>query len=191
MANSIFAEVTMTRLPGSGERRKGYVVTTTGHGYTFFCEGHKVSQAGNTYFGGYVAPVRPNKDVQTTAEYYIKFIVVDGRDFDMRVMLTKVYHSNGETVFDEDIYATGIMYASGDGQSSGVLFEPDSQEAPAPVETVPQVQNRKKAKHADAVPLGTSPDKKVSLWRTGRQKRVIEPEPPTPDDKVDYDDIPF
>lgn len=169
--NDIIAEIILYRIPNT-VNRKGYIVFTTGHGYRFYCSGEKVSDRGNLHFGGYVGKVVPNKDTRSDGVYYIKFIEASGdKEHVLNVILTKVTHSNGQTYFDEDPTATGIMYVSGEGICTGVLFKPDEPEVPAPVETVPQVQNRKKPKgNKTAEPMG---DNVVPIGRTGKKKDDI------------------
>lgn len=150
--------------------RRGYIVFTNHVGLQFYCSGSRVLDSGATAFGGFVSPVRPDKDTQTDASYYVNFYQNTNENSQavLNVKLTKVKKVDGRNVFDEEACASGAMYDSGSpGVLTGLLFkveepEDEDEDEPAP------------------------PPKKVPT--TKGKKPASSSKKPKPDD---YDDIPF
>ena len=55
------------------DARRGVIVFTNRLGLQFYCNGSRTLDSGAVTFGGFVSPVRPDKDSRTDAEYWISF----------------------------------------------------------------------------------------------------------------------
>lgn len=163
------AEVIVTKV--GNDARSGYIVFTDRTGLQFYCAGQRTLESGAVAFGGFVSPVRPDKDARTDAEYYVNFYENTNTESDavLNVRITKVRKVGGENKFDEAYYASGVMYATGTpGLLRGMLFmnEEAVQETKAPAAKPPRKESKKQQKQA-------------------------RPAAPAAEGEVDYDDIPF
>ncbi len=133
--------------------RRGYIVFTNHTGLQFYCSGTRTTDSGALSFGGFVSPVRPDKDTQTEASYYINFYqnMNDSSQAVLNIKLTRVRKVDGKNEFDENACASGAMYDSGSpGVLTGLLFrEKGAQEQAPPPKKTPTTKGKPAAKEFD------------------------------------------
>lgn len=171
------AEVIVTKV--GNDARSGYIVFTDRTGLQFYCAGQRTLESGAVAFGGFVSPVRPDKDARTDAEYYVNFYENTNADSDavLNVRITKVRKVGGENKFDETYYASGVMYATGTpGLLRGMLFM--NEEALTPEGEM-------------NTPVNRAPAAKPPRKGSKKQQQQARPAAPAAEGEVDYDDIPF